>query len=953
MVELVKIEHFANEWLGTGVAGTPYLLGNLEDYIESQITFNVWAQSAPKYHVAVAPAVNDRGGFVIDAALFTITRRDTGSFKTDGFMVGNTVKTVNCGANDGNTYTIASISLDGKVITLTGAPAAGGTFNAAAPNEPTLNLTSPILDIHCYFNLIENGEAETYLSKIDVGTTQKIITDKTGTLDGVAATPVADEQMLVPNGSNGWLTWGAGGFEIRAISYTNFKQQFMITILHKIVEINTLTNIQSNILSDNFFTDNCLKFIAKIVAKFDFTTPVNITTHPHVSKWFEEGVLPDGNTGGYDENWNGGTPNYTASGILYEDETTNAITGISLTPIQKTLVYSDIQSVNGVFSAGNSKVIVKIQHLPQDATLYINTGTAYDVNFKLAEITLTDGAAAATDTSTYWEITEAEFFINDVSNAYIRFKIKPTANGQAFFESMPATDRNILINVILEDFATATTITSDRTTVYIDCVPMYENYEDATLLQYSSYMQWYNEKGVSPISSGRAIAEYVGSNAYFEQDFRIKKGCKIGVVEIALANVKTNLTKYICFEYFKYDLSSFPLTPSLPDNATLLQKLFFTGMQIGNAGRLIETDRKYKLEQTTPSPYGIIYIERKSTIDRTQLTFDNATLTITRTGAIAENDLGGSFINDGFKDGDSVRVYDDSGVAANHNLAYIIATGGVTALVITLTTAPVTEVISAANGELYIGTVVNHTAGTYNITTLRTGYVLHYGLKFRYEKWRQQNLIDLGIASLPISDPETEFALDFNGVRHNMEWAKFTNLTGWCRGVNIIGINVLDKINQLPNSFITNGGFFLGADAQNTHLTITNTLTFETWSVDSSNVAVALLGTGTNAYILKNENTLVIAKFAFSAVTPIAAITDFYGYVALDLVNAGGVEYVMQSHTENTEDAPTVWVGIAGNGKALKVFNTSQSVYIQDVIDYTKLDKKKSYTLSAMVHNQT
>lgn len=111
-----------------------------------------------------------------------------------GFAPGRLIKCEGTASNN-TTFTIASISEDGRTIFTTVAPVDEVSIEGADIFDDT-----PITAIDLSYNLIENNEEENYISKTDKGAIQRF------TVDGLDSDDSTPKNMLVSSNSFGWVT---------------------------------------------------------------------------------------------------------------------------------------------------------------------------------------------------------------------------------------------------------------------------------------------------------------------------------------------------------------------------------------------------------------------------------------------------------------------------------------------------------------------------------------------------------------------------------------------------------------------------------------------------------------------------------------------------------------------------------------------------------------------------
>lgn len=421
----VTIGGFYDDWTSFGGGGVPYLLGNIGDEIDAVFVIGVHWES-------ICELVTNGG---------TITRNDGGSFIADGFRLNDTFETLNCGINDGITYTIAAIT--DKVIIIGGAFAANATY---ATGE--IHGTTPITSLDYWYNI--NPSNNNLISMTDAGNKQKYV------VDNIDATDTITIHSLVPVGpSLAWSMDYATNYvpKITGLGIANFIQQFLLIHTTMIVPLslaNQQLNFENKIPPDYFKGDNCLTWAGSFTAKTTKTDPCS----PHISG----NIFCNGNTGWYNENFNGMPADYYLERIGYDSGNKPAIDACN-----DTLVDIEIKSTSGTFQASMTcRLFFHWFATPESS--YQQTTTDYIENYHYDAARLTDGAPAVDGElfgTPNQAITGASMMYVDPNTIQIQFTSQFITN---FFQA----GFKYVIGVIVQDPAVTTTATSDRVSVLCD-----------------------------------------------------------------------------------------------------------------------------------------------------------------------------------------------------------------------------------------------------------------------------------------------------------------------------------------------------------------------------------------------------------------------------------------------------------------------------------------------------
>ena len=436
-----KIIGFYDEFTGLTGGGVPFLMGNVGDIITSYVQLDIHWESYCDYVISGTDS---------------ITRSDGGSFIADGFRLGDNFETIGAGANDGTTFTISSIT--DKVIKATGLT--NGTFTTAELHGTTL-----IDSMEYLYNI--SPSTNNFLSMTDVGNKQKYV------VSGLDCTDTSTLFDFIPAGpSKAWAVHLVGQKpQIVGNGYSNFVQSFIISHQTLIVPLSLVQqdlNFKNKINPDYFKSDACLTWAGNYTAKTYLADPCS----PHTSG----NIFCNGNTGWYNENFNGLPSNYNIKSIEYDNGNLKTIDPCINTPIK-----INIGSPGGLFQAGMT-MFVWFHWFAEPESSYQQTSTEYLENFhydyaKLVEgAPAVDGAYAATDNQA---IKAAQLVVVDPSTAEITFDAAFTTT---FFQ----TPKKYIIGVSVQDPAFIKTKESDRVSLLADYNTTYCNKK---ALDYTDLMQ--------------------------------------------------------------------------------------------------------------------------------------------------------------------------------------------------------------------------------------------------------------------------------------------------------------------------------------------------------------------------------------------------------------------------------------------------------------------------------
>jgi hypothetical protein len=343
---------------------TDFLLGTICEKIKTETTIDVWWKSEGTEYV-------DLWDVVIAAGTCTITR-DLYSFVDDGFAVGDTIYWEHPTYGNGtgvvsqvNALTIVLTSFTGGLIT-------GAGYYAIALCGTT-SLTAGIFK----FNLIENSEADTFISKVDGSTISYAGNGFTGT----DTTLVWQGTFLSGNDSGtAKIKTGSSG--------SSWKQRFIITHEFWVTPFYLsaqYNNLQNGIAPSYLLDLKSLKYIANYELRATLYNP-NIV-HGGTDS------IKLGDVSWFDEHFNGFIPiEFNKQSLIY---TVGGNPATELNIAWTTHVICEVNSVNNVFSSGNTKFLVNLFMLPVDDDEYRNTATTMQQNYVFDQAFQTIAGAAA------------------------------------------------------------------------------------------------------------------------------------------------------------------------------------------------------------------------------------------------------------------------------------------------------------------------------------------------------------------------------------------------------------------------------------------------------------------------------------------------------------------------------------------------------------------------------
>ena len=200
------------------------------------------------------------------------------------------------------------------------------------------------------------------------------------------------------------------------------------------------------------------------------------------------------------------------------------------------------------------------------------------------------------------------------------------------------------------------------------------------------------------------------------------------------------------------------------------------------------------------------------------------------------------------------------------------------------------------------------------------GYELDFGFKYRHEDW--------------LTNPDhTDCFPD-----GTMDWSEYSGVNGYAVRMYITA-NMKDNTTENVTVF-----------QHYTELEIDNP---DTEPEDISGIIYTFDESGTNdldGNVLADANTLVRAVFTGDFSTFPAGMDSHYGILGWDNSDIGGINYIRLIGTETGRENDSVWLGLPlDEDNALLTLVNATTIYVEAVIDYTKLDttRLENYILSA------
>lgn len=448
---------------------TDFLQATICEKIKTETTIDIFWKSKGQQYV-------DEWSAIIAGGVGNVNRQ-IGSFLDDEFSVGDTIYWVDSVWGNG-TGVISSVNDLTMIFT-----SATGSIDDSLGLHYNMTIwgTTTLSSIIFKFNLIENSAADSFISLVDGNTikyagSSLTATDTLLTAQGSILSWKDESVINVKTGTS-----GVTGYQRFIITH-----EFWVTPFYLPSQYSDLQNgIAPSYLKDVA----SLKYIANYELRQSIFNP-NIS-HSVIDS------MQLGDVSWFDEHFNGFSPiEFNKQSIAY------TVSGSTVTELYKadtTHVIIEINSVNNLFSSGNTNFIVNLFMLPINESEYKNTLTDMFTNYVFEQCFSTIGAASAS--GDYGIFTNVLGTI--VSNRlHIEFDVDFSVAQRLLIDN-----RQYIISVITDDYNT-THATSKEINVLCDYNSFSVGVDNPLLVRSMSAKYW--EHSYDPTISGTGTKNFRG-----------------------------------------------------------------------------------------------------------------------------------------------------------------------------------------------------------------------------------------------------------------------------------------------------------------------------------------------------------------------------------------------------------------------------------------------------------
>jgi hypothetical protein len=483
-----------------------YLVGNVGDWLRTTIEFEAGFYFKTNQTNPVTLTFDG------------ILQRNSGSWIDDGFEIGDSVDVEfkYYLAPTGMVITIAVTSsiddLTDTEMTLNPNP---NTFNydviypsQAVGGNPDLTALSLEVktdktpeEIELQYNQFPNDDISTAPQDSIIDGNKNVFIRQS--VDGILTT-----MTEIGNKSGGCITTA----QCRFVSKTDVWYKYEIVINHSIWGyFESLGNFLPNLLAPDYYDGNeCLTDSFKLLVRLNNNDP-NVVLENDLSQPLMQKL---GNTGYFDENYNGQPNNYEIINAVWEDTSGNSQDGLAYN--QDSVLKLTIEDANSNFTTADSEFSFFICYIPQDETDWKGLNTPFQDNTIMnnlgIDFTFTPESHSAlpivatltgfsNSAGAQLDVIERHFEVVSPNTLEVTITFSPNADLQTFMESKDPFNRQWLYGVSVGTDET-NVADSDRVTLYgtaeaSEVVTPIGEFDDLTL----QFTNWDGESVATPLAS--------------------------------------------------------------------------------------------------------------------------------------------------------------------------------------------------------------------------------------------------------------------------------------------------------------------------------------------------------------------------------------------------------------------------------------------------------------------
>jgi hypothetical protein len=371
--------------------------------------------------------------------------------------------------------------------------------SAFTKKNGTVHLTSSFKGHRYLFNWIENNAATQYI-EVSSGQENRLYYDN-------ASTALSATSMVW----NGNKTNQIGNATIEGNGTSTYGQRFTIKHSGAVTPLflaSQIDDIKARLNPDYFNAGNCLKHIFRLEVNRDLSNPNDTQTIVYDER--------EGNTGWFNENYNGQLQNYTYSNLIFT-RVSDAVTldALELTS-QIDVTFRVTNTVDSPFDASLTKGMSVFWILPDNESRYQNNNRTLKENFVYDYALNTVGSISNGDNfgTTLQAIEETEITYVDADNIDVRIRFNFGSLSQSIINLNDF--KNYVFGFTIENDG-LTRETSDKTTLLINVDEFYVELFDSNLItnntgflfhRYSDFVDSVSNPDVFPVDDMVAYSEF-------------------------------------------------------------------------------------------------------------------------------------------------------------------------------------------------------------------------------------------------------------------------------------------------------------------------------------------------------------------------------------------------------------------------------------------------------------
>lgn len=515
---------------------TSYYRGNVGDKITETILFDVfWNWESSDNNLATYS----------EDGTYGYLERESGSWLDDNFAVGDNISVIpNKDIPVEYLYTIINVINEKKLLLNIPTPAIVGDHT-----KMVVSGTSIVDTVNFFLNQIENNDAENYSSLIDNSVLRLFVS-------GVSPIVTSWTAFDFTGFLSGYLIDSA---RIKGVQNVNYRQRFEIEIVYIIGPFfDSLSGIKNLLPPDYFLNEACLTDVFKIEALLD---QFDINSSKGES---EISLKRIGNSGWYNENFNGNLTQYSSS-IAYEDVlTSDAVNELNVR--QDTKIIITLTSDNGSFVNNQTFFRLNFGYIPVNDSQYKELGTKYFDNILFDsgyQGLIRKVGDASIDSDEYllrgYGLSDVEAIYVSPSEIRIEAIYKVDSTITSLISGLDSENRNYFLIASVEDHSLSLD-SSDRTTLLCDVNEFSTSVDDATLLDGTTkiYEHPANIGGIGTFDYKGWVEDGILTETDFYVD--IAKDTLLDSAEVVIVAENSVTGESFDLESLQFTPNSFPYT---------------------------------------------------------------------------------------------------------------------------------------------------------------------------------------------------------------------------------------------------------------------------------------------------------------------------------------------------------------------------------------------------------